>query len=43
MTKDEWFDVCRELHPETTREEFDAEWDAFIKARDERNAKMRVQ
>lgn len=43
FTKDEWYDVAREINPETTREEFDRQWDASIKARDERNAKMRVQ
>ncbi len=27
--KDEWFDVCRELKPQMTREEFEIKWETF--------------
>lgn len=29
LDQEEWWDVCRELQPELTREEFDVMWESF--------------
>ncbi len=29
LDQDEWWDVCRELQPEMTREEFEQLWEFF--------------
>lgn len=36
--KDEWWDVCRRLRPDLTREEYDAMWDEFQQAKAARRA-----
>lgn len=28
--QDEWWDVCREVRPDITREEFDRMWEDFV-------------
>lgn len=35
---DEWFDVCRRIRPDLTREEFDEKWLEFIAAKRRRQA-----
>lgn len=34
-TKDEWFDLARQLKPGLTRQEYDAMWDEFQAAKAE--------
>lgn len=43
LTKDEFFDACREALPELTREEFDRLWDEFQKGKAARAAKLETQ
>ncbi len=38
LDKEQFWKVALELKPDMTRKEFDAEWDAFQAAKNERNA-----
>lgn len=43
FTKDEWFDVVRELKPGITREEYTVMWDEFQETKEAHLAKRSVQ
>lgn len=34
--KEEWWDVCRRVRPDMTREQYDKDWDEFVKTKAER-------
>lgn len=43
MTREEWWDVYREMRPEATRDEFDADWEDFQRIKKKREQEKAVQ
>jgi hypothetical protein len=42
-TEDEWFEVCRNLKPGLTREEFKPMWEEFVEKKRQRLANLNLQ
>ena len=43
LSKDDFYDLCRQFKPDLDRAEFESDWGEFQRQKAEREAKRRVQ
>lgn len=43
LDKEEWWDVCRRMRPDMTREQYDADWKEFIAMKAEHQRQRSLQ